>query len=111
MGVVAKPGSAAGPSSSSADNKNTHEQSLQSRTEALETERRIQAYNAQHRPASLYSEHQKRARKEQEDDPSARAFDREKDVVRGTKIGRAQRQEMLTRAADFGQRFTKGSYL
>ena len=109
MGVVAKPGSVVGPSSS-ADNS-AHEQSLQNRTEALETERRIQAYNAQHRPASLYSEHQKRARTEQEDDPSARAFDRERDVVRGTKIGRAQRQEMLTRAADFGQRFTKGNYL
>lgn len=109
MGVVAKPGSAA-VSSSSADN-GLSEPSSRRRTEALETERRIQAYNAQHRPASLYSEHQKRPRKEQEDDPSARAFDREKDVVQGTKIGRAQKQEMLTRAADFGERFTKGSYL
>lgn len=109
MGVVAKPGSVVGPSLS-ADN-GVHGQSSQTRTEALETERRIQAYNAQYRPASLYSEHQKRPRKEQEDDPSARAFDREKDVVQGTKIGRAQRQEMLTRAADFGERFTKGSYL
>lgn len=106
MGVVAKPGSAAGPSSSTDNGVNEHR-----RNEVLETERRIEAYNAQHRPASLYSEHQKRPRKEQEDDPSARAFDREKDVARGTKIGRAQRQEMLTRAADFGQRFTKGSYL
>lgn len=109
MGVVAKPGGVAGPSSS-ADN-NANGQSLRRRTEALETERRIQAYNAQHRPTSLYSEHQKRPRKEQEDDPSARAFDREKDVVRGTKIGRAQKQEMLNRAADYGERFTKGNYL
>lgn len=109
MGVVAKPGSAVG-SSSLADN-GVNEQISPGRVEALETERRIMAYNAQHRPASLYSEHQKRPRKEQEDDPSARAFDREKDVVRGTKIGRAQRQEMLSRAADFGERFTKGSYL
>ena len=106
MGVVAKPGSVAGPSSSTDNGINE-----QRRNDALETERRIEAYNAQHRPASLYSEHQKRPRKEKEDDPSARAFDREKDVVRGTKIGRAQRQEMLTRAADFGQRFTKGNYL
>lgn len=105
MGVVAKPGSAI--VSASTDNGVNE----QKRTEALETERRIEAYNAQYRPASLYSEHQKGPRKEQEDDPSARAFDREKDVVRGTKIGRAQRQEMLTRAADFGERFTKGSYL
>lgn len=110
MGVVAKPGSAAASSSSAADN-GPNEQSSRRRTEALETERRIEAYNAQHRPASLYSEHQKRPRKEQEDDPSARAFDREKDLVRGTKIGRAQKQDMLNRAADFGERFTKGSYL
>lgn len=110
MGVVAKPGSAAASSSSTAEN-GSNEQSSRRRTEAFETERRIQAYNAQHRPASLYSEHQKRPRKEKEDDPSARAFDREKDLVRGSKIGRAQKQEMLNRAADFGDRFTKGSYL
>lgn len=108
MGVVAKPGSAAASSSA---NNNPHQQTPQQQAEALETERRIQDYNAQHRAASLYSEHQKRPRKEQEDDPSARAFDREKDVVRGTKIGRAQKQEMLNRAADFGERFTKGSFL
>ena len=110
MGVVAKGGSAT-VSSSSAYSSNLHEQNPRKRSEALETERRIQAYNAQNRSASLYSEHQKRPRKEQEDDPSCRAFDREKDLVRGTKIGRAQKQELLNRAADFGERFTKGSYL
>jgi hypothetical protein len=109
MGVAAKPGSAAA-SAAAAENE-AYKQNPRRQAEALETERRVQEYNAQHRGASLYSEHQKRPRKEQEDDPSARAFDREKDVVRGTKIGRAQKQEMLNRAADFAGRFTKGSYL
>lgn len=49
--------------------------------------------------------------KEKEDDPSARAFDKEKDMGMGIKIGHAQKRELLTKAKDFGSRFEKGNYL
>ena len=79
--------------------------------EARETERRIQEYNERNRNTSLYSEHKKAGPKEKEDDPSARPFDREKDIGLGLKIGHAQKKEMLNRAKDFGSRFSGGNYL
>ncbi len=79
--------------------------------EARETQRRIQEYNERNRSSSLYNEHKKAVPKEKEDDPSARAFDKEKDVGLGMKVGHAQRKEMLHRAKDFGSRFSSGSYL
>lgn len=79
---------------------------------ARATARRIREYNEKNRSASLYSEHNKTAGpKEKEDDPSRRAFDREKDIGGGVKIGHAQKKELLTRAADFGSRFAGGKYL
>lgn len=63
------------------------------------------------RNTSLYSEHKKTVPKEKEDDPSKRAFDKEKDIGGGMKIGHAQKKEMLNRAADFGSRFAGGNYL
>lgn len=63
-----------------------------------------------HRNKSLYDEHKKAVPKEKEDDPSKRAFDKEKDIG-GVKIGHVQKKEMLKRASDFGSRFAKGSYL
>ncbi|KAI8623735.1 hypothetical protein F5Y19DRAFT_348418 [Xylariaceae sp. FL1651] len=48
---------------------------------------------------------------EEEDDPSKRAFDKEKDMKLGGRIGTAQRRELLNKAADFGGRFAKGKYL
>lgn len=74
------------------------------------TKRRIEEYNEKHRGKSLYSEHQRRGPKVQEDDPSARPFDREKDVGGGMKIGHAQRKEMLTRAKDLESRFAGGGF-
>ena len=79
--------------------------------EARETERRIREYNEKNRGTSLYSEHKNAAPKEKEDDPSARAFDKEKDMGMGVKIGHAQKREMLNKAKDFGSRFEKGNYL
>jgi len=79
--------------------------------EARETQRRIEEYNERNRSSSLYNEHKKVVPKEKEDDPSARAFDKEKDVGLGVKVGHAQRKEMLNRAKDFGSRFSGGNYL
>ncbi|GLI74498.1 hypothetical protein PoHVEF18_002740 [Penicillium ochrochloron] len=56
-------------------------------------------------------EKERPARKEEEDDPSARAFDREKDMAVGSKITSAQRREMVNKASDYGSRFSKGNYL
>jgi hypothetical protein len=47
---------------------------------------------------------------EEDDDPSKRSFDREKDIG-GRHIGEAKKHEMLKKASDFGSRFSKGSYL
>ena len=79
--------------------------------ERRETEKRIQEYNERYRGQSLYKEHTKQVPKEKADDPSARAFDREKDMALGGKLGEAQKREMVRRAGDFGSRFEKGSYL
>lgn len=75
-----------------------------------EKERRIREYNEKHRGQSLYEQHQKNQDKEEEDDPSKRAFDREKDIG-GSRVGFAKKRELMGRAADFGSRFSKGSYL
>lgn len=48
---------------------------------------------------------------EDDDDPSARAFDREKDMAIAGKVSHAQRREMVKKAADYDTRFTKGSFL
>ncbi|MCJ1320284.1 hypothetical protein MMC15_005622 [Xylographa vitiligo] len=85
--------------------------SARSQAEARETERRIREYNEKNRNSSLYDQHQKTAPREKEDDPSARAFDKEKDIGGGMKIGHAKRKELITRAGDFGSRFAKGNYL
>ncbi|KAF5546305.1 hypothetical protein FMEXI_5679 [Fusarium mexicanum] len=85
--------------------------------EEEERNRRIAANIESQRGKSLYAEHQGRREKEgkkveeEEDDPSKRGFDREKDMALGGKIGTAQRRELMNKAADFGGRFSKGSFL
>ena len=79
--------------------------------EARETERRIREFNERNRGGSLLGEHKKVGPKEKEDDPSKRAFDREKDIGLGGKIGHKQKREMVERAKDFGSRFAGGNYL
>lgn len=76
-----------------------------------ETARMIQEYNDRNRNRSLYDEHKGQTKKEEEDDPSKRGFDREKDMALGGRIGHVQKKDMLAKAADFGSRFQKGRYL
>lgn len=88
----------------------------QKSTEEEERNRQIAANLEAQRGKSLYDEHQVRRDKagekvEEEDDPSKRGFDREKDMALGGKIGTAQRRELMNKAANFGGRFQKGSYL
>ncbi|KAG6008746.1 hypothetical protein E4U21_003943 [Claviceps maximensis] len=67
---------------------------------------------------SLYAEHDERRRRDKagggddaDDDPSKRAFDREKDMAIGGKIGTRARSELISKSANFGGRFQKGSFL
>lgn len=50
-------------------------------------------------------------KKEEDDDPSQRAFDKEKDMALGSKISASQRRDMISKASDFGSRFSKGKFL
>ncbi|KAF4341712.1 hypothetical protein FBEOM_4341 [Fusarium beomiforme] len=97
--------------------KNTHVTSKAGKShDEEERNRKIAANIESQRGQSLYAEHQGRREKEgkkaeEEDDPSKREFDREKDMALGGKIGTAQRRELMNKAADFGGRFQKGSFL
>ncbi|CAD6501499.1 BgTH12-01751 [Blumeria graminis f. sp. triticale] len=91
-------------------------QARRERRETQVTEERIQVYNKQNRNKSLLAEREAaqgrgELNKEDADDPSQRGFDREKDMALGGYMGQGKRQELLNRAASFGSRFQKGSYL
>ncbi|KAI0547144.1 hypothetical protein F4679DRAFT_555439 [Xylaria curta] len=96
--------------------------------EDAEQAARIQSFTEATRGRSLYEEHQAARAQgssgssrsaggkkswvdEEDDDPSKRAFDKEKDMKLGGRIGASQRRELLNKAADFGGRFAKGKYL
>ncbi|KAL4749071.1 hypothetical protein BDW72DRAFT_179019 [Aspergillus terricola var. indicus] len=79
---------------------------------------KVQRYNERVRgeDASSLVEEKKRkdkekGKKEDEDDPSKRAFDKEKDMALSSKLTNAQRRELMSKAADFGSRFSKGKFL
>ncbi|KHN96768.1 uncharacterized protein MAM_05324 [Metarhizium album ARSEF 1941] len=78
-----------------------------------------------HRGDSLYQEHARKRKAapkttrdggrgdddDDDDDPSKRAFDREKDMAVRGKIGDKARRELISKSANFGGRFQKGSFL
>ncbi|KKK17828.1 hypothetical protein P175DRAFT_0475764 [Aspergillus ochraceoroseus IBT 24754] len=75
---------------------------------------KIERYNEQKRKedaAAQGGEGRSKKDEEEEDDPSARAFDKEKDMALGSKLTHAQRREMISKASDFGSRFTTGKFL
>lgn len=63
------------------------------------------------RGPSLLEQHQKSKGAEAEDDPSKRAFDREKDMASSSRISSTQKRQMLNKASDFSGKFSGGSYL
>lgn len=74
--------------------------------------KRIRQYNEQNRGKSLVEQHMmKKGGKVEEDDPSKRAFDHEKDMALGGLMTGKKKQEMLTKAGDFGSRFERGKFL
>ena len=62
------------------------------------------------RGPSLMEQHQGRKPGHAEDDPSARAFDREKDMGMGG-IGRTQKKEFLKQAGSYSSKFSGGGFL
>lgn len=74
------------------------------------TAQRLKDYNAV-RGGSLYNAHQKKEGREEDDDPSKRAFDREKDIAGGLQLNSTQRRDMMKKASDFGSRFSPAKYL
>jgi len=82
-----------------------------------EQRRTIEEYTAQTRGKSLYEERQEAKKRgkirpqDEEDDPSKRPFDREKDMAIGGNLGAAKKRELLNKSSNFGDRFQKGSYL
>jgi hypothetical protein len=85
-------------------------------------EEKIRQFTEQTRGRSLVEEHRlkKEAEKrrkgqdgegEEEDDPSKRGFNWEKDMKAAGGISHTQRRELLSKSKDFGGRFAKGSYL
>lgn len=62
------------------------------------------------RGPALYKAH-KNNQTELDDDPSARAFDREKDIAGGLQLNSTQRRDMVKKATDFSSRFSSARYL
>jgi len=91
------------------------------REDAARRQREIDEYNAKTRGTkSLYEERKEMRRKDkgaspkpgdEDDDPSQRAFDWEKDMAVSGKLGGKEKREILTKASNLGGRFQKGSYL
>ncbi|KAK1089369.1 hypothetical protein LTR33_000093 [Friedmanniomyces endolithicus] len=94
--------------SSSAWNE-TPEQRQSGKDERVNAQAREQIESS--RGPSLMDKHKKTTGPEAEDDPSKRAFDREKDMSTGMRIGHAQRKDLLEKAAGFSSKFSGGSYL
>lgn len=85
--------------------------------EELATKEQICKYNKQNRNKSLLEERkaaQDRGELEalEDDDPSHREFDREKDMALGGRhINTANRKQLLMHATNFGNRFQEGKFL
>ena len=74
--------------------------------------KRIKEHTEKTRGKSLMQQHKESGGgREQEDDPSKRAFDWEKDMAAGTKIGHKQRKELIQKAAGNRGRFSSGGFL
>ena len=96
--------------SSSASSKHASKKDRSEDPNDIETKKRMKEYAAARGP-SLYNAHQGKDTVEKPDDPSARAFDREKDIGGGLQINDTQRRDLLKKAGDFSSRFSFAKYL
>ncbi|KAL1845518.1 hypothetical protein Plec18170_009737 [Paecilomyces lecythidis] len=75
-------------------------------------EKRLQSYSDKSQRKALYKEHQETANAAKEqDDPSARPFDREKDIAGPGTISSAKRREIINKSSDYTSRFSRGKFL
>jgi hypothetical protein len=80
--------------------------------EAERIAKRIREHTEQVRGKSLVEKHKEKGTgKDKVDDPSKRAFDYEKDMGGGMKIGEKERRELVNKAKQFGDRFSGGGFL
>ncbi|KAG0276029.1 hypothetical protein BGZ96_003500 [Linnemannia gamsii] len=94
------------------DEQQYHQRSRQD----AEREEQIRKYNAEKRSTSLMESHSNQYIKskawqkddKEHDNPSARAFDREKDVLGGRRVDHRQRDDLVKQAMDLGSKFSKG---
>jgi hypothetical protein len=77
------------------------------------TEERMRDFNEKTSRESLYTAKKRDAKdpSKEDDDPSARPFDREKDIGGSRTITNSQHRQMLNQASKYDSRFTKGSFL
>ena len=112
-----------------AESKEDEIRKRKQQAERKEMEQKVREHNEKNqRGGSLYKDHEKRRGdhramqkqdkddksgkdQEEDDDPSARVFDREKDMGLGMKIGHKARADMTREAKGFGGRFGAGGYL
>jgi len=78
--------------------------------EQLQRDRRIKEYSAQTRGPSLMERHQGLTKAEEED-PSKRPFDYQRDIAGGQTLGFKERQDMINRAKNLDSKFSGGKYL
>ncbi|KAJ5714317.1 uncharacterized protein N7483_011498 [Penicillium malachiteum] len=91
-------------------NPPSQSRSSQAQAQAQSMGEKIKKFNDRTGKASRLEKPQAE-REEAEDDPSARAFDREKDMGLASKISSSQRRDMVNRASGYSSRFTKGDFL
>ncbi|KAJ5587949.1 uncharacterized protein N7459_003714 [Penicillium hispanicum] len=95
----------------SASSDNTGESSsITNTSRAKAMEEKIKKFN-DHTGKNTWLNNQTHAREKKEDDPRARAFDREKDMALSSSISNTQRREMMNKASGYSSRFTKGDFL
>jgi hypothetical protein len=80
------------------------------RVEALQRDRRIKEYNAQTRGPSLMDKYSA-SKKVEDDDPSKRAFDYQKDIAGGRTLGFKERDAMIGQAKNLDSKYSGGNYL
>ena len=80
------------------------------KVEDMERDRRIKEFNAQTRGPSLMEKYSAK-RKVEDDDPSKRNFDYQKDIAGGRTLGFKERNAMINRAKDLDSKYSGGNYL
>ncbi|KAI5204784.1 hypothetical protein E4T39_03489 [Aureobasidium subglaciale] len=72
--------------------------------------RRIREQTDKARGPPLMAQHKESNPENKDDDPSRRAFDREKDIG-GSSLGLVDKKDLLNKASTFGSKFSGGGYL